>query len=343
MMGILEAKLDWAKSNMPATQAAMNLSDLTGVRISIALNVDAKMAAFCQALLAKGAIVTVFADEDASPELMTTLEQCGATVLKDANQYIQQEADLALDEIGLAIDGVQAATTHPDAWADAQSIVTDVSSSKLDQDIYQTTGVGQAVVMAFVDITNLQLAGRSVGVLGFDYAGRGVAAHISALGGKVVILTTDSLHQVLALNAGYSVRDLADAAKALEVVFATDGQGVPVKALNNLPDGALLCASTASAPFHALASTTGTDVRDFVTAHALPSGKTVHLIAKGGPVHLAAGEGVPVEVADIRFALLLSAALQAKHVAFGLYPVDPILETQIATWKIHAAQTGRQI
>ena len=79
-------------------------------------------------------------------------------------------------------------------------------------------------------------------------------------------------------------------------------------------------------------------MREFVEEYALPGGKRAYLLAEGRLVNLAAGQGHPVEIMDMSFAIqAVSAAHLAAH-AKGMkprvHPVPPSLDEKVARLKL---------
>lgn len=81
-------------------------------------------------------------------------------------------------------------------------------------------------------------------------------------------------------------------------------------------------------------------VRDLVTAYKLENGNLVNLIADGRLVNLAAGQGHPVEIMDMSFAIQ---ALTAEYLSKNyeklenmVYPVPPEIDTEVARIKLKA-------
>src|SRR5699024_9787331 len=52
-------------------------------------------------------------------------------------------------------------------------------------------GTGQSAITAVLDSTNLLLAGKTVVVIGYSWVGKGIAARVRGLGGRVVVCEVD--------------------------------------------------------------------------------------------------------------------------------------------------------
>jgi adenosylhomocysteinase len=92
--------------------------------------------------------------------------------------------------------------------------------------------------------------------------------------------------------------------------------------------------------------------RASVDAYELPSGRTVFLVSDGRLVNLAAGQGHPVEIMDMSFAVQLACAVDLWRsrgkLAPGVHAVPPAIDEQVARLKLKTLGvkidrlTGRQ-
>ena len=108
-------------------------------------------------------------------------------------------------------------------------------------------------MMALLDITNLQLAGRVVVVVGYGSVGQGVARHAAALGARVVVSEIDAVKALQALHDGHRVQSLSDAAPDAEIVFAATGiaGAVAPAHVERMQDGVILCTAGGGQRFRA--------------------------------------------------------------------------------------------
>jgi adenosylhomocysteinase len=215
--------------------------------------------------------------------------------------------------------------------------VNDARTKYLFDNVY---GTGQSCVMALLDITNLQLAGRVAVVVGFGPVGQGVARYAAALGARVIVAEIDPIRALQAAHEGYDVRSLRDAAPAAEVVFAATGIAGAVTAdhLAAMPDGVIVCTAGGGSfelPMAYLDSLgTSSEVRPAVTEYVLHAGRKVLVIGHGACLNTAAAEGNPIEVMDLSLSLQALAAeciaTTARHWQPGVYSVTSQMETAVA-------------
>ncbi|MET0590110.1 MAG: adenosylhomocysteinase [Naasia sp.] len=172
--------------------------------------------------------------------------------------------------------------------------------------------VGQSAVESFQRITNLQVVGRRVVVIGYGWCGRGVAQYLRALGARVGIVELDEMKAFEAAYDGYRVGPLetllpwADA-----VITATGRPGVLTGgSFDLLRDGAVL-ANIGHFPFEidvpalAEAASAVTPVSTGIDDYELSAGRTVSLLTEGRMFNLggASPKGNSIESMDLGFAL----------------------------------------
>lgn len=219
--------------------------------------------------------------------------------------------------------------------------------TKLEVD--NTYGTGQSTVDGILRATGRLIAGTVFVVVGFGHVGRGVALRARGLGARVVIVCRSQRTAVRARLAGYEVMSMAGAARVGDVFCTATGYDGVIRAehLELMRDRATLCntgRSVTEVDIRALrALAVGSEqVRPHVTRYELADGRRLDLLADGGLVNLAAGEGNPSEVMDLTFAHQMLAVLrladQADMLGPGLHEVPPEDDERVAALKL--AQLG---
>ena len=151
---------------------------------------------------------------------------------------------------------------------------------------------------------------------------------------------------------GYEVMPMQQAAKVADFIVSATGDKdiVTSKHFPALRDGVVLANAghfnnEISLKDLEKAAKGKRRVREFVDEYVLPGGKRVYVLAEGRLVNLAAGQGHPVEIMDMSFAIqAVSAAHLAKHAGeLGprVYPVPEALDDKVARLKL--ATMGIQI
>ncbi len=371
-------RIAWARRGMPVLRGiAQRLADegtLRGARIGVALVLEPKTANLALALRDAGATVTVHCGgRSTDQETADALTAAGVQVFAEegvgderdlelARQYLAAGHDILIDDgaslIRLAhrefpglvekLWGAAEETTsgvrplramHAEGALRIPVVaVNDARTKYLFDNVY---GTGQSCVMAMLDITNLQLAGRTVVVVGYGWVGSGVAHHAAALGARVVVAELDPVKALQAFHDGHRVMSVAEAAPQAEVVFAATGiAGVVTAAhVEAMPDGVILCTAGGGAyelPMaHLDALGTARDVRAGVTEYAQPDGRSVLVLTEGDCVNCSTeAEGNPIEVMDLSLSLQALAveliATTARHWDAGVHPIPDALDDQVA-------------
>lgn len=369
--------IEWAAPGMPVlTSVGDRLAasgSIRGLRVGVSLVLEPKTANLLLALRASGAEVIVHGSASSTNEAVArALEERGLAVFAERGATRQRRAELAHAFLAtgpdvLVDDGAaMIRLAHRDVPSLVETMlgateettsgvrplramhaegalripviaVNDARTKYLFDNVY---GTGQSCVMALLDLTNLQLAGRIVVVVGYGWVGKGVAHHAAALGARVVVSEIDPVRALQAHHDGHRVRSLTDAAEDAEVVFAATGLAGAVTAeqVERMPDGVLLCTAGGGAfelPMEYLRSLgSGQAVRPGVTEYRLSSGARALVVADGECLNCAEAEGNPIEVMDLSLSLQALAvdylATEARGWPPGVYPVSAKLDALVA-------------
>ncbi|HPJ81718.1 MAG TPA: adenosylhomocysteinase, partial [Saccharofermentans sp.] len=182
-------------------------------------------------------------------------------------------------------------------------------------------GTGQSVWTAIMATTNLVVAGKTVVIAGFGMCGRGVALRAKGLGAKVVVTEIDSVKACEAIMEGYQVMSMDDAASIGDFFVTVTGceDVITSRHFVKMKDGAVLCNAghfDCEVNVHELSEicVSQAKLRESIIGYTLKNGRTISVIAEGRLVNLASGDGHPVEIMDMSFALQAqSARYIAKH------------------------------
>ncbi len=203
-------------------------------------------------------------------------------------------------------------------------------------------GTGQSVWDGIMRTTNLLVAGKPVVVAGYGWCGRGVAMRARGLGARVIVCEVDPVRALEAIMDGFEVMPALEAAPAGRVfVTATGCAGVFTAAhFQLMPDGAVLAnaghfdVEVSKADLARLAEGRVRRVRGSIDEYVLPGGKRLYLLAEGRLVNLAAGDGHPVEIMDLSFAVQ---AMALRHLSLhggeygpGVHPVPAEVDDEVA-------------
>ena len=208
-------------------------------------------------------------------------------------------------------------------------------------------GTGQSVWDGINRTTNLVVAGKHVVVAGYGWCGRGVAMRAKGMGARVIVTEVDPVKALEAMMDGFAVMPMEEAAKLGDLFVTVTGctNVIDRRHFDLLKDGAVLAnaghfnVEVAMEELEAYA-VSSFEARNNITGYVLPCGKTIYAIAEGRLVNLAAGDGHPVEIMDMSFALqALSARYMAqngKTLKAGVYAVPEELDSEVANRKLAA-------
>jgi adenosylhomocysteinase len=187
-------------------------------------------------------------------------------------------------------------------------------------------GTGQSVFDGINRTTNLIVAGKNVVVAGYGWCGKGVAMRAKGLGAHVVVTEIDPVKAMEAVMDGFKVMPMNEAAKIGDLFITVTGckDVITQQAFEVMKDGAVLCNAghfNVEIDVEALERIAAERVqqRANIMGYRLQNGRWIHLLAEGRLVNLAAGDGHPVEIMDMSFAIqALSALYLVKNKDKGL-------------------------
>jgi len=224
--------------------------------------------------------------------------------------------------------------------------VIDVNDAKMKHLFDNRYGTGQSTMDGIMTATNLLIAGKTFVVAGYGWCGRGIATRAKGLGANVIVTEVDPVKAIEAAMDGFRVIPMAEAVTVADFVVSATGVKdiVTEPHFRSMKDG---CVLANAGHFDNEVSKTDLErigkrrrVREFVDEYALPDGKRLYLLAEGRLVNLAAGQGHPVEIMDMSFAIQ---ALCAEHLARHatslpkqVVPVPVEIDDRVARLKLAA-------
>src|SRR5919112_1390754 len=188
-------------------------------------------------------------------------------------------------------------------------------------------GTGQSTLTAIMQNTNLMVGGKRLVVLGHGWCGKGIARYAAGLGARVTVCEVDPVRGLEAYADGFDVLPALKAAEIGEVfITATGSRGVLGEPhFERMQDGAILAnAGGVDVEIDTLglasAASQVREVRRNVEEFAMPDARGLYLIGRGMVVNLTAGDGHPVEIMDLTFAIQ---ALCAHYLANDHEKLNP--------------------
>jgi adenosylhomocysteinase len=294
----------------------------------------------CAALVERG--VRVFATHDPTDEeferyLHQTIETGPELIIDDGAELVGRLVDANPNLVGNVVGASEETTTGilklkaMEAEGVLPFPVLAANDARMKHLFDNRYGTGHSSLVALLSSTNLFISGKAVVVMGFGWVGRGLAKYADGLGARVIVCEPDPVKLLEAYAEGYEVMNSMKAAEIGDVFLTGTGNlKVLDKAhLERMKDGVLLAnAGHYDHEFDLDAlqemSASSGEVRKNVTEYELPDGRRLHVLARGRLVNIAAGDGHPVEIMDLTFAVQ---ALAAHHLAKNAAEMRPGLHT----------------
>jgi len=220
--------------------------------------------------------------------------------------------------------------------------VNDARSKYLFDNRY---GTGQSVLDGIMRTTNHLLAGKKIVVAGYGWCGRGVASRASAMGAHVIVVEVDPHRAFEAMMDGDTVMSMDEASAVGDIFLTLTGNTDVIRKqhFEKMKDGVLLGnAGHFDVEINKVdlgsLSVSVKETRNNVQTYLMEDGRKLHLLAEGRLVNLAAGDGHPVEIMDLSFALQLESVLLFSKETWkpGLYNVPCDIDRKVMEKKLNS-------
>ncbi|HTU87480.1 MAG TPA: adenosylhomocysteinase [Solirubrobacteraceae bacterium] len=380
------SRIAWAGAQMPVLarirERFASERPLEGIRLGACLHVTAETANLVLTLAEGGAKVALCsanplsAQDDAAAALVYEHGiEVRALRGEDVDSYVRHVravldgrpqitvddgADLVMtaharggDALAELIGGTEETTTglvrlrRLEAEGGLSCAVLAVNEARTERALNDRHGTGQSALDGIVRASDVLLAGHTLVVVGYGWAGQGIAERARGAGAAVVVCEVDPLRALEARMAGYEVMPALEAAQRGDVFVTVTGSRRVLRGEHfaRMKDGAVLAnaghfdVELDLDELRALAVEVR-DVRPLIEQYVLEDGRRLNLLARGRVVNLAAGEGHPAAVMDVSFALQ---ALCVEHLVrgpddatAGVQPVPESIDQEVATLKLAA-------
>lgn len=380
-----ERKIEWAKQHMPVLgKIGDRFSEekpFEGVTVGVALHIESTTSVLLRTLQAGGAEVVGTGSNPLSTDddVAAALAEGGANMFvwrgetedeyyQNLNRVLDHQPDVLIDdgadlishahsersEILEEIKGASEETTTGVKRLRAMSekneletpviAVNDTPTKSLFDNRF---GTGESTINAIMSITNSQIAGKNIVVVGYGYVGRGIALRAEGLGADVTVVETDPVKALEAVMKGFRVTDMDEASEFGDIfITATGGYKVIQKDhFEKMKDGAILCNSghfNIEVDLEGLEelSTKNREIMDDITEYLLEDGRRLHVLAEGRLVNLAGKKslGHPAEIMDMSFALqaLCAEYILNEELSVGVHDVPQNIDRKVAELKLEA-------
>ncbi len=344
---------------------------LAGRRVGICLVLEPKTAVLARVLAEAGAEVSLYAHpEETDEEVAAELRAGGIPVFggvagdaeaDEQDRFLGQRLQVLLDDgsrlirrliatpdAASALIGAAEETTSGlrplQQLAGIPFPVVDVNDARTKLLFDNAHGTGQSCLFTILDLLDpdslgWMLPGRTVVVAGFGPVGEGFARHVRALGGEVLVADPDPVAELRARFAGYRTGPLEQLVCDADLIVSASGypHTISVAALEAARPGSAVAVAGGvedEVDWQAAIDAGGTlvPVSGHVDDLVLASGRSVRLLDRGGCINCTAGEGNPIEIMDLSFAVQLAAVemLLTGHLSPGLHPVPAAADELIA-------------
>jgi adenosylhomocysteinase len=380
-----EARIAWAEQQMPVlAQVRERLAierPLSKIRIAACLHVTAETANLVNTLIAAGARTSLCAanplstqddvaaalvishgvevralhgeDLDTYSEHVRTLLEAGPQITIDdgADLLVTAHNGGLLHEL---IGGTEETTTglvrlrRLEHDHTLRCPVLAVNEARTERALNDRHGTGQSALDGIVRASNILLAGKTLVVLGYGWAGQGIAERARGAGAAVIVVEVDPLRALEARMAGYEVMPALAAAERGDVFVTVTGSRRVLRGEHfaRMKDGALLAnaghfdVEIDLKELRALATHGIREMRPLVEQHELDDGRRLNLLASGRVVNLAAGEGHPAAVMDVSFALqalcVEELVRRRGELPAAVHPVPAAIDREVGRLKLAA-------
>lgn len=223
-----------------------------------------------------------------------------------------------------------------------------VNEARTERALNDRHGTGQSALDGVIRATNMLLAGNTVVVVGYGWAGQGVAERARGAGAVVIVCEVDPLRALEARMAGYEVMPALEAALRGDLFITVTGSRAVLGEAHfeRMKDGAVLAnaghfdVELDLEALERLAPGRRRAVRPLAEEYRMADGRRLNLLARGRVVNLAAAEGHPAAVMDVSFALqaLSIEELLARRGTLepGVHPVEDRVDREVGRLKLAA-------
>jgi adenosylhomocysteinase len=380
-----ESRVEWASGQMPVLERIRERfgaeRPLDGIRIGACLHVTAETGGLLLTLAAGGARLSLCSANPLSvqddvaaalvrdhgiavraahgEDLESYAEHIRATLSDAPRITLDDGADLLitaheLGQLDDVIGGTEETTTglvrlrRLEQEGQLRCPVLAVNEARTERALNDRHGTGQSALDGIVRASHVLLAGHTVVVVGYGWAGQGIAERARGAGAAVIVCEVDPLRALEARMAGYGVMPVLEAAERGDIFITVTGSRRVLRRehFERMKNGALLAnaghfdVELDLDGLQALAGGGVREVRPLVEEYRLADGRRINLLAHGRVVNLAAAEGHPAAVMDVSFALqalcVEELVRRGAELGAGVWPVPEAIDREVGRLKLAA-------
>lgn len=311
---------------------------MDGARIAIVFHLTKEAAALALTVRAAGADTTFIPSKiaTADPSVVKTLQDQGICVqIPDSEEQRQASLREVLDfaphlmidnaelfslwhsetkppmVLGSSVHSRSACSVIDDHVAAGKELlypIISVGSSPIKLELESSYGTGQSVLASLIQITDMQINGKKIAIIGYGNVGSGLARFAHGMCAHVTIVQNSPYKALKAVMDGYNVCPLEEAiAKADIVVTATGKEGIlQERQLRMLQDGTYIGNIGRSQEIDMAAirriSQSSRKIDDNIEEFIIDN-KRIYLMGDGHQFNHMAGTANSAEMMDISLAL----------------------------------------
>ena len=377
------ARIAWAQTQMPVLGSVrdrfVEQQPLAGIRIAACLHVTAETANLMITLAAGGAELSLAAANPFSTqdEVAAALVADHAICVRAVRGESPADRELNIDALVAAkpqitlddgadllalmhaegsADGLLGATEETttglvriralEAAGGLRCPVIAVNEARTERAFNDRYGTGQSALDGILRATNILLAGQTVVVIGYGWAGKGVALRAAGAGATVIVCEVDPLRALEARMDGFEVLPSVEAAAKGDLFITVTGGVAALTAVHFevMKSGAILANAghfDVEIDLQELARVGGepVEVRPLVSRFKVAD-RAIDLVAGGRVVNLAAAEGHPAAVMDMSFATQALAVAEIARAGSDTKPavraVASAIDDEVARLKLES-------
>ena len=376
------ARINWVKDYSPVMNALVRqtVSDgsLKGKRIAVVVHLEAKTAYLASVLADAGADVIAAGSNPftTNAAVVAALRDKGIRVVSEAGgdhasweQELQAAAELEPEYI--IDDGAELTMRvgihRPDVYTRLKGMSEETTTgtarlhalhaqgklpfpaltandARCKHMFDNRYGTGQTTLQAILRLTNHQLAGATLALVGYGYVGRGIAEYAARMQAKVRIIEIDPVRALEAHMDGFAVGPAGVMLPDADIVVTATGgmRAIGAPEIPHLKHNVIL----ANAGHHdlevdvdTLASLADqvTSVQDGIQTYRIGV-RELHVLSNGALVNIAGGSGHPVEIMDLTFAVqgLGAHYLVNTPMENGVHVLPKTIDDSIAAAKLQS-------
>jgi adenosylhomocysteinase len=285
------------------------------------------------------------AEHDEERALLTTLQR---SLAEDPTRFTRMAANIAgvSEETTTGVHRLYEMFARGGLLFPAINVNDSVTKSKFDN-LY---GCRESLADGIKRATGVMVAGKVVVVAGYGDVGKGCAHSMKSYGARVIVTEIDPICALQAAMEGYEVTTMEEAAPQGNIFITTTGCCDIIRSEHflKMPESAIVCNIghfDVEIDVKWLNTTPGiqrTEIKPLVDRYALPSGRSIILLAEGRLVNLGCAEGHPSFVMSNSFTNQVLAQLalwtEADKYPLGVHCLPKKLDEEVA--RLHLAQLG---